>query len=406
MTARRHTQWRYSASPSRAACTCCGSRPPIPRFRCPNLPHPPDPRPGPAVPGGSGHLPEPRPANSPTSSYPLRRGVKRPERSRTPTAPCTCRRRPSNRPASARSDLTSFSTTHGEWTSVTRTVIRCRRGTTPNRHSRRGRSAAPDARATTAGSATRSCGTLRGIQWPCNSEHPDGTERLYADGRLLGASRLLRDLREGPDHRRIRWTPAKYRAINPDGKAMLKAAEFLPPHESPSAAVSLRVDHRPHAVPLPHPHEDWPRTPTAKRRARCLGGGVRADADDLRIDRGRHRRGAPRREVRVEAKARISGIRKGVLFMPFHYGYWDVDADGPIPSRRGQRAVPHRLGPGLQAADVQDCGGAAGPRRIRRRGYPHRPRPRLPLRQSLPACRQQPEARRPWSSSCWLRETP
>ena len=24
-----------------------------------------------------------------------------------------------------------------------------------------------------------------GIQWPCNSEHPDDTERLYADGRFF-----------------------------------------------------------------------------------------------------------------------------------------------------------------------------------------------------------------------------
>jgi hypothetical protein len=28
----------------------------------------------------------------------------------------------------------------------------------------------------------------------------------------------------------------------------------------------------------------------------------------------------------VRARARISGIRPGVLFVPFHYGYWDVEA--------------------------------------------------------------------------------
>ncbi len=28
-----------------------------------------------------------------------------------------------------------------------------------------------------------------GIQWPCTDEHPDGTERLYADGALLGRRR-------------------------------------------------------------------------------------------------------------------------------------------------------------------------------------------------------------------------
>src|SRR5699024_4285544 len=28
---------------------------------------------------------------------------------------------------------------------------------------------------------------------------------------------------------------------------------------------------------------------------------------------------------RIHARARISGIRPGVLFVPFHYGYWDTD---------------------------------------------------------------------------------
>lgn len=31
----------------------------------------------------------------------------------------------------------------------------------------------------------------------------------------------------------------------------------------------------------------------------------------------------PRAQVRV--RSRISGIRPGVVFIPFHYGYWDAD---------------------------------------------------------------------------------
>jgi len=35
----------------------------------------------------------------------------------------------------------------------------------------------------------------------------------------------------------------------------------------------------------------------------------------------------------VRARVRISGIRNGVLFLPFHYGYWDTNGghrpDGP-----------------------------------------------------------------------------
>jgi predicted molibdopterin-dependent oxidoreductase YjgC len=31
----------------------------------------------------------------------------------------------------------------------------------------------------------------------------------------------------------------------------------------------------------------------------------------------------------IEARARISGVREGVIFVPFHYGYWDEGAAGP-----------------------------------------------------------------------------
>ena len=34
----------------------------------------------------------------------------------------------------------------------------------------------------------------------------------------------------------------------------------------------------------------------------------------------------------VRARVRISGIRNGVLFLPFHYGYWDTDG-GSRPAR-------------------------------------------------------------------------
>jgi hypothetical protein len=32
---------------------------------------------------------------------------------------------------------------------------------------------------------------------------------------------------------------------------------------------------------------------------------------------------------RLEAPARITGVRDGVVFAPFHYGYWDTSGDGP-----------------------------------------------------------------------------
>ena len=71
-----------------------------------------------------------------------------------------------------------------------------------------------------------------GVQWPCDEEHPEGTERLYADGRFFAdpdyCESYGRDLVTGAPAE-----PMAYRAKNPGGKAMIEAAEYLPPHERP-----------------------------------------------------------------------------------------------------------------------------------------------------------------------------
>src|SRR3954454_6159801 len=71
-----------------------------------------------------------------------------------------------------------------------------------------------------------------GIQWPCTDEHPDGTERLYADGNFFAAPDYCesfgRDLVTGAPLEK-----SEYEALNPDGKALIKAAEWLEPHEMP-----------------------------------------------------------------------------------------------------------------------------------------------------------------------------
>src|SRR5690625_7167176 len=72
-----------------------------------------------------------------------------------------------------------------------------------------------------------------GIQWPCNGEHPEGTERLYTDGRFWSEPDYCesygKDLITGGS-----VEPTDYRAANPDGKAMLRAAGYTPPHEQPA----------------------------------------------------------------------------------------------------------------------------------------------------------------------------
>jgi anaerobic selenocysteine-containing dehydrogenase len=165
-----------------------------------------------------------------------------------------------------------------------------------------------------------------GIQWPCNAEHPDGTERLYADGRFWAAPDVCesygRDLVTGAT-----VEPVEYRSLNPDGKAILKAADYVPPDEPPDAEhpVVLTTGRT-----LYHFHT---RTKTARApelQAAAPDVWVELAADDARVIGVREGEEilvvSPRGTVR--APARITDLRPGVAFLPFHYGYWDAGDDG------------------------------------------------------------------------------
>lgn len=161
-----------------------------------------------------------------------------------------------------------------------------------------------------------------GIQWPCNTEHPGGTERLYVDGTFFSAPDYCesygKDLVTGTP-----LEPVEYKALNPDTKAIIKAAEYLPAHESPDeqypfALITGRTLYQFH-------------TRTKTGRAHQLDDAApqvwveisQADAHTLGIDEGDLLEvSSPRGSL--HAQARVSGIRPGVLFVPFHYGYWDT----------------------------------------------------------------------------------
>ena len=161
-----------------------------------------------------------------------------------------------------------------------------------------------------------------GIQWPCNAENPDGTERLYADGRFWSAPDYCesygRDMVTGAP-----LSPTEYRALNPDAKAVIKAAEYLPPHERPGpehpfALITGRTIYHFHT------RTKTGRAPELQAAApevwvECSTG----DAARLGLTEGDLTEvSSPRGTLR--ARVRISGIRDGVLFVPFHYGYWDT----------------------------------------------------------------------------------
>jgi len=171
---------------------------------------------------------------------------------------------------------------------------------------------------------------LRGagaIQWPCNDEHPDGAERLYTDLHFNTDPEVCEnyghDLLTGAV-----TTETEYRAGNPAGRAILKAADYQPPHELPSEDYPLLFST---GRTVYHFHT---RTKTA--RARQLNRAApdawvelsEADAGRRGIGEGDLVRVESRRG-RIEARARITGIAQGTIFAPFHYGYFDTTGSDP-----------------------------------------------------------------------------
>jgi anaerobic selenocysteine-containing dehydrogenase len=162
-----------------------------------------------------------------------------------------------------------------------------------------------------------------GIQWPCNDEHPDGSERLYTDGGFWAQPDYCesygKDLVTGAP-----LEPTEYRAMNPSGKAIIKAAQYLPPHESPGpeypfALITGRTIYHFHT------RTKTARAPQLQKAAPEVW--VEISADDARRlgieDGDLVEVSTPRGYIRCAA--RISGVRDGVLFVPFHYGYFDTD---------------------------------------------------------------------------------
>ena len=174
-----------------------------------------------------------------------------------------------------------------------------------------------------------------GIQWPCNDEHPDGTERLYVDGAFWAAPDQCesygKDLVTGAP-----VEPTEYKALNPQGRAVIKAGEYLPPHELPSDAFPFQLITGRTLYHF-HTRTKTGRAPQLQAAApevwveASAGDAARAGWDEgdlLRVT-------TPRGEV--TARLRISGIRDGVLFLPFHYGYWDTPG-GHEPGEVGRAA--------------------------------------------------------------------
>ncbi|GLY47792.1 molybdopterin oxidoreductase [Lentzea sp. NBRC 102530] len=154
-----------------------------------------------------------------------------------------------------------------------------------------------------------------GIPWP------HGQERLYTDNVFPTAAEECEDY----GHDLLTGagvTPEQYRAARPDGRAFLKALEHTPPPESPSAEYPFlcttgRTAYHFHTrtkTGRSKPLRDAAPEPWVELSAADAAGLGVEEGDVVRVESARGG---------VEVPVRTGRCRDGVVFLPFHYGYWD-----------------------------------------------------------------------------------
>jgi anaerobic selenocysteine-containing dehydrogenase len=164
-----------------------------------------------------------------------------------------------------------------------------------------------------------------GVQWPCNEEAPDGTERLYSDGLFFTGPDICEeyghDLNTGNA-----FTEMEFRALNPARRAILKPAAWTAPPTWPDEEHPLLLNTG-RTVYHFHTRAKTGRAPELQEAAPDVWVELSpADAERLEIEEGALCEVvSPSGSLR--ARARLTGGREGSVFVPFHYGYWDVDTD-------------------------------------------------------------------------------
>jgi ferredoxin-nitrate reductase len=171
----------------------------------------------------------------------------------------------------------------------------------------------------------------RGIQWPSTDESPEGTERLYSDAVFSTdpdyAETFGQELGTGAPN-----SAEEYRAMMPGGRAILHAAAYEPSPEVPTEERPMQLTTG-RTVYHFHTRTRTGRAPELNAAAPEVWVELSApDAERLGVTAGDTVRVKSARGE-VEGPARITDIRPGAVFVPFHYGYWDEGSAAPNDAR-------------------------------------------------------------------------
>ncbi|WP_426361803.1 molybdopterin oxidoreductase family protein [Streptomyces sp. E-08] len=214
-----------------------------------------------------------------------------------------------------------------------------------------------------------------GIQWPCTEHAPDGTDRLYE----AGVAWAHPDLCETYGKDLVTGEPLGedwYRSMNPDGKALLRPAPYVQPKEWPDESHPF---HLTTGRTLYHFHTRTKtgRVPQLVDAAPDVWVEIAAaDAGRLGLTEGdlvdvTTRCGA------LRGRLRIGSVRPGVLFVPFHYGYWDTPAGRApapgVPGRAANEAIATHWDPVSKQPQFKTA--AAALTLVKRAEGPARPKP-------------------------------
>ena len=160
-----------------------------------------------------------------------------------------------------------------------------------------------------------------GIQWPCNEQYPDGKPHLYEDGvfntSIDYCETYGHDLETG-----AAVTQEEYKANDPKGKAFLKGADYEPPHEEPDEEYPLWLT----TGRLVYHFHTRTKTGRSKQLVEAAPDAFVqiSDEDAARygLKTGDMVEVASRRGT-VTEPVLVGNIEPGLVFIPFHYGYWD-----------------------------------------------------------------------------------